>query len=83
MLIYDDVSKKCDVIFKKFFALLKAFKLLSMCAKFLGNKWQFSILKKSMVGGNFTLTPRQRFRGQNMSVGIGLLKLTEPSDILN
>ena len=32
---------------------------------------------------NFTPTPRQRLRGQNMSVGIGLFTLSEPSDTLN
>ena len=39
--------------------------------------------KKSMMRGNFTLDPRQRLQCQIISVGIGLIELTKPSDTLN
>ena len=34
-------------------------------------------------GGNFAPTPRKRLRGQNTSVGIWLIELTEPSETLD
>ena len=40
-----------------------------------------SSLATRKCGGNFTSIPRQRLRGQNRSVRIGLAELTEPSDI--
>ena len=36
-----------------------------------------------MVGVISPLRPRQRLRGQNKSVGIGLIELTEPSNTWN
>ena len=65
-----------------FIAFLKAFKLLSMCTKFQVNS---SSLSRNKYGGdNFTPIPRKRLQDQHTStVGIGLIKLTEPSDILN
>ena len=36
-----------------------------------------------MVGVISPLRPRQRLRGQNKSMGIGLIELTEPSDTWN
>ena len=36
-----------------------------------------------MMGDNFTPTPRRQLRGQNRSVGIRLIELTEPSGTLN
>ena len=45
--MYEDFSKKCHVIFKKFlFAFLKVFKILGMCAKFQVKKQQFSFQEK-------------------------------------
>ena len=32
---------------------------------------------------NFTFDPRKQLPDQNMSVGIGLMEVTEPSDTLN
>ena len=58
------------------------FKILSMCAKFQVNKYQFSIQKKP-DGGNFTPTSLQGLQVQNTSVGIGLIELTKSSDTLN
>ena len=55
MMAYDDVSRKCDVVFKMFFAFLKVFKLLSMCTNVHVTQWQFSIQKKDDEG-SFTLT---------------------------
>ena len=46
-----------------------------MCAKFQVNRYQFSIQK--------WIDSRQRSRGQNTPVGIGLTEITELSDILN
>ena len=42
-----------------------------------------SLSRKKYVGGNFTPTIRQRLRGQNTSMGIGLIEFTESSDTLN
>ena len=42
-----------------------------------------SLSRKTHGGGNFSLRPRQRLQGQNKSVGIGLIELTEPSDTWN
>ena len=42
-----------------------------------------SVSRKEHGGDNFTLNPRRRLRGQNISVGIWLIELTEPSDTLN
>ena len=42
-----------------------------------------SLSRKKYGGTNFTTTPRQPSRGQNASVKIGLIELTEPSDTLH
>ena len=70
---------------KRFSAFLKLLKLLSICVKFQVNQQEFSIQKKVYGWGNFTANaiPRQRLQGPNTSVGIGFIKLTEPSDTLN
>ena len=57
MLTYDDIVIKCHVVFKRFFALLKVVKLLSMCDKFQMKQYKITIQKKKYDGGNFTLTP--------------------------
>ena len=82
MLIYDDFIKKYQVIFKKF-AFLKVFRLLSINAKFQVQQITVLYPEKNMVGGNFTLNPRRGLLGQNISVGIWLIEVTEPSDTLN
>ena len=72
--------QKVFITFKKFLLRLwKFFKLLSMKVKFQVNKQQFS-LKKKYDGDNFTPTLCKQLRGQNASVGIGLIELTGPSD---
>ena len=82
MLIYNDVSKVYHVVFKNIFTFLVVFKLHSISAKFQVNH-NSSLSTKKHGGGNFTPTPRQWLRGQNTSVGMRLIGLTEPSDILN
>ena len=42
-----------------------------------------SLYRKKYGGVNFTIILRQRLQGQNTSIGIGLIELTEPSDTLN
>ena len=63
---------------KSFFFFLKVCKLLSVYAKFQVNQQQFSIHKK-VRQASFTPNPRQRLRGQNTLVGIGLIEHTEPT----
>ena len=67
---------------KVFIAFLKVFMLLSICAKFQVNKQQFSLSKEN-DRDNFTPTIHKQFQGQNTSVGIELIELTDPSDTLN
>ena len=42
-----------------------------------------SLYRKKYDGNIFTTIPSQVLRDQNVSVGIGLIELTEPSDTLN
>ena len=62
---------------KRFFAFLKVFKLLVCVPSFKSINCN-SLSRKKYYGGNFTPTPCQLLRGQNASVGIGLIELTEP-----
>ena len=41
-----------------------------------------SLSRKNYDGDNFTPIPRLQLQGQNTSAGLGLIKLTEPSDTL-
>ena len=78
MLIYDDFSKKCDGIFKKFLSYLVCvpnFKSI--------NSNPVSKTKCEYDGDNFTPTLHKRLRGQSMLVGIRLIELTESTDTLN
>ena len=72
MLICDDFSKKCRAILS----------YLVYVPSFI-SKNSSSLSRKKYDGGNFTPTPCKRLCGQNTSVGIGLIELTEPSDTLN
>ena len=65
-----------------FFFFLKISKLLRMCAEFMSIS-SSSLPQKKYGGCNFTLTPRQQFQGQNKSVGVELIELTESFDTLN
>ena len=81
MLIYDDFSEKCHVTLKKFLLLLwKIFKLLSMCAKFHVNKWQFSIQKKLFI---ISLPPPVSDHEVKIHSGNNINWTSEPFDSLN
>ena len=54
---------------KSVIAFLKCFKLHSNCVKYHVNDW-----------GNFIPTLHQRLRGQNRSVGMGFIELSQTSD---
>ena len=58
--------------------------LFSVTPKVFNNILLKSYLSRTKYGGgNFTLTPYLRLWGHNMSKGIGLIELNEPSDTLN
>ena len=82
MLIYDDFSKKCHVIFKKVLLLFWKFSSYLVCVRSFKSIY-CSFLFRKKYGNNFTRTPRKRLRGQNTLVGIGLIELTKSSDTLN
>ena len=65
-----------------FIVVLKGFKLLSMYVKFKSIN-SSSLSRKKYDGDNFTPVPHERLEGQNTSVRIGLIELTEPSNALN
>ena len=83
MVIYDTFNKKCQVILKK--VLLLFAKVLSylVCVPSFKSINSISLSRKKYDGDNFTPIPQKQSRGQNTSVGIGLIELTEPSDRLN
>ena len=87
MLIYDDFSKKCHITFKKFWSHSKSFycvfeSFLSylVCRSSFKSINSSCLSKKKYDGDNFTPTLCKQLRGQNASVGIGLIELTGPSD---
>ena len=81
MLIYDDISKKCHVTFKKN-VFLKVLSYLVCVLSFKSiNSSSFS--RKKYDRGSFIPTPCQRLQVHNTSVGIELIELTEPSGTLN
>ena len=83
MAIYDDFSKKSRVIFKKF--SLFFWKLLSylICFPSFSSINSSSLSRKKYDWDIITLIHRKELRGQNTSVGIRLIELTERSDTLN
>ena len=83
MLVYDDLSKKCQVIFKNFLLLFGSFLSYLVCAPRFKSINSSSLSRKKYDGDNFIPTTRKRLRGQNTLVAIGLIELTEPSDTLN
>ena len=88
---YDDLSKKCHVIFKKFLLLLWNFLGYLVYVPSFKSINGSSLSRTKYDGDSFTPTPSKQLRpnpckwvcGQNTSVGIGLIELTEPSDTLN
>ena len=84
MLIFHDFIKKYHVIFTMFLFLLWTF-LISYFAYVPSIKSinRSFLPRKNDYGDNLTPTPRQWLWGQNTSVGIGLIELAEPSDLLN
>ena len=83
MRISDDFSKKYYVIFKKFLSFLWWFLCYLVCAPSFKSINSNSLSRKKYNGDSFTATPCIVLRGQNTSVGTGLIELTEPSDTLN
>ena len=91
MLIYDDLSKKCHVLFKKLLLLLwKFLSYLRYVPSFKSINGS-SLSRTKYDGDSFTptpvsdydLTPCNWVSNQNTSVEIGIIELTEPSDTLN
>ena len=68
---------------KVFFAFLNVLSYLVCVLSFKSINSSFLSRKKKYDGDNFTPSPRKQLRGQKTSVRIGLIKLTELSDILN
>ena len=85
MLIYDDVSKKCQVVFKNCYGFLKVLNYL-VCvssSKSINSTPLFKKKKKKMVG-IISLPPYcQRLRDQDTLLGMGLVELAVPSEKLN
>ena len=78
MLISDDVSKmSCHI--QKVFCFSGSFLSYIVCVQRFRTKNGNSLSWKKYGGDNFTFTLCQRFQGQNISMEIGLIKLTEPS----
>ena len=80
MLIYIDFSKKYHVYSKGFYCFFESYLVRVPSFKSINSS---SLSRKKYDGDNFTPTSRKGLRGQNTSVGLGLVELTEPSDILN
>ena len=82
MLIYDDFSKKCLVILKiVFIAFLKVFKL--ECVPSFKSMNSSFLSRRKYDGDHFTTILCKWLKGQNTSVEIELIELTEPSATLN
>ena len=67
---------------KVFFAFLKVLSYL-VCVPSFKSINSSSLTRKKYDSDNFTPTPRNQVQGQNTSVGIRLIELTELSDTLN
>ena len=83
MLLYDDFSKKCRVIFKRFLLLFRTFLSYLVCVPSFKSISSSSLFRKKFDSDNFTPTHRKRLRGPNTSVRLGLIELTEASVTLN
>ena len=83
MLIYDNFSKKCHAILKKFFLLLWKFLSYLVCLPSFKSINSSSLSRKKYIGDNLTSTLCKRLRSQNISVEIRLIELTEPSKTLH
>ena len=64
-------------------SVLLFWKLLSYLVCVQSFTYTSSLSREKHGRGNFTSTPGQWLRAQNMLVGIGLIKLTEPTYKLN
>ena len=76
MLIYDDLSKKCDAILKKFLLLFWKFLSYLVCVSSFKSINSSSLSREKHDWNNFTLTLRKQFQGQIALVGLGLIELT-------
>ena len=65
-------------MFRKFLLLF-----LLLCVPVSKSINSSSLSRKKYDRDKFTLSPRKGLRGQNTSVGIGLIELNEPSERLN
>ena len=72
---YSNVFAFCFLLFWKFLNYL-------VCVPSSKSIKNSSLSRRKYDRGNFTLIPHQLLRGQNMSMGIGLIELSEPSDTL-
>ena len=68
------------VIFKKFLLLFWKFLCYLVCMESFKSINGSSLSRKKIDENNSTPTSRMRLRGQNTSVGIKLIEVTEPSD---
>ena len=75
--------KKCCVICKKAFLLLWKFLIYLVCVPKFKSINSSSLFRKNYNGSNFTPISRQLLRDQNMSAGIGLVELIDPSHTMN
>ena len=80
MLICDDLSKKCNAIFKKCFWKLLSYLACMPSFKSINSSF---LSRKTYDDDNFTSTFPKWLKGQNTSVGIALIELTKPSDTLS
>ena len=72
--MYNDISKKCHVVFKRLHCFFEKFLSYLVCVPSFK-----SINRKKFSRSNFTPNPRQWLRGWNKSVGIRLTELNKPS----
>ena len=82
MVIHDDVSKKCHVVFKKFFCFFWKFLSYLVCLPSFKSINSRSLSRQKYDGG-ISPPPRQQLLGQNTSLGRGLVEHNEPLDTLN
>ena len=75
LLIYDDFSKKCHIIFKKILLLYWKFLCYLVCVPRFKSINSSSLSRKKYDGNNFIPTPRKWLQGQNALMGIGLIEL--------
>ena len=72
-----------DVTYKKFFLAFLNFLSYLVCESSFNWINSSSLSRKKYDGGNLIPTPRQRLQGQTKSMGIELIDLVEPFDMLS